>query len=62
MARKKLHLYLVQKRGERQRPPQLVAAEDAHSACRELGLKPANAIYKDVTRRTLQPHHFSQEG
>lgn len=62
MARKKLHLFLVQKRGEQQRPPQLVAAADAHSACREVGLKPAQAIYKDITRRTLQPHHINQEG
>lgn len=61
-----MRLYLVQpKAGARHasplQPPRLITAPDARTACEFAGLTVETAHVKDVTRRTLQPHHISPE-
>ena len=39
-------------------PPRIIFGKDAHDAILNAGLTPATAIARDITRRTLQPHHI----
>ena len=39
-------------------PPRIMFGKDAHDAILNAGLTPAIAIARDITRRTLQPHHI----
>jgi hypothetical protein len=51
-------VYLIQPKNSTE-PPRLWFGKDAHDACALIGLDPAECIVRDVTKRTLQPHHIN---
>lgn len=49
--------FLIQRKGVLA-PPLLVSAEDLSAACAQAGIPPTEALVKDVTRQTVQPHQI----
>ena len=50
----KIRVYLVEFKEQRE----VIAATSSHGACRALNWPPSRCRVKDITRRTLQPHHM----
>jgi len=57
-----MSLYLVQRKRQSDRQPRIITAPDARTACEFAGLTLETAHCKDITRRTLQPHHIQSDG
>lgn len=54
-----MRIYLVQRKHSTQKPRVILAPDGlASTACEMAGLTVETAHCKDITRRTLQPHHL----
>ena len=52
-----MRVYLIQKK-DSLNDPRIITAPDAATACESAGLTIETAYVKDVTRRTIKPHHL----